>query len=282
MKLRSRVIIGILAAVLALVNPAWAGAAGEEVTLRLRLPEGKTWRQQVTFSQKLFTGMGGVRLLARNLVMGLSFEVGRVDAAAGTTVTGTYTSLVYSESDVTGTRTWDSANPSADVPKAIERTVPLLGRRFTVAIDPEGVLGEIEGADPAVTAFVRGILPSGTVRLGQSWKRSITLDGSPPVVIDAVMFLDQKGEGTVRQQVVAEISQPPGTATVDFGSMVKATDVHGSIDGPIHLDLATGWPLSGRLAYRLKGSLFLDAGERLPLNLSAPLKGEGELIIELL
>jgi hypothetical protein len=278
-----RAILGGLAVILAAIHPAWADAAGEEVTLRLRPAEGTTWEQRVTFSQTLsMAGLGGVQLLARNLVLGLSFEVTRVDPARGTLVTGTYRSLFYSQSDATGVSTWDSANPSADVPKAIENTVPLLGRRFTVSIDPEGVLGEIEGADPAVNAFVRGILPSGTVRLGQSWKRSITLDGTPPLVIDAAMFLDQKGEQTVRQQVVAEIRQPPGTPAVDFGSVVKATDVRGSMDGPIHLDLESGWPFTGRLAYRIKGSLFLDTGPRLPFNLSAPLTGEGEIIIEML
>ncbi len=278
-----RVFLAIMVAVSLLVPPPAGGAGDDRVSIRLRPVKGARWNQGITFTQRLsLQGIRGSELLARNLVMGIAFEVTDTPPGGNAVITGTYLSLFYSQVDVTGKATWDSENPAADVPRGAAHLVPLLGRSFTISVKPDGTLGAVEGADPAVTAFVGGLIPPEPVRLGQSWKRSMVMPGTPPLVVDAAMYLDQKSARTARQQMVARFRQDPGSPPVDFGSVVRATDVQGSVDGPVTLDLESGWPVSGRLAYRLTGTVSLNGSPRLPLNLSAPLAGEGEIILEML
>jgi hypothetical protein len=281
---RSRSLLPSLLLVAAILAPLPAGGAGDDpISLRLRPVKGTRWNQGITFTQRLsMQGLRGSDLLARNLVMAIAFEVTEATRGGGAVITGTYLSLFYSQVDLAGKVTWDSENPAADVPRGAANLVPLLGRSFTVTVTREGGLDTIEGADPVVTAFVRGLFPQGAVRLGQAWKHSMVTPGSTPLTIDASMYLDQRSAGTVRQQMVARFRQAPGSPPVDFGSVVQATGVQGSVDGPIALNLESGWPVSARLAYRLTGTVSLNGSLRIPLNLSAPLAGEGEIILEMI
>lgn len=252
-------------------------AAGENgaVLLRFRPEPGQSYRTvSVMDASTSQTSMGRDLHTHRVLTFVTRYDVDEAPSVGGALHMRTLLESVQAEQDGPGGHvTYDSSDPSSDVPWTIAPYALLVGRTVTVTVAADGSQ-RIEGGDslmdelvsrvnapPGVSgasframvkkllgggslmAAVRqsgSMLPDHPVSVGDSWTLSMDLGGTLPIHQAMTLTLRERRNGVAIIETRSETSND-STAAGAMGPMSMGMKSTGT--GSMEIDEATGWTL---------------------------------------
>ncbi len=252
-----------------------AAAENGPVLLRFRPEPGQSFRtvsvMDVSTSQ---TSMGRDLHMHRVLTMTTRYDVDEAPSVGGALHMRTVLESVRAEEDGPGGHvTYDSSDPSSDVPWTIAPYAMLVGRTVTVTLAADGSK-RFEGADSLVKELASRIhappgmprasframvkkqlddgswtiamrqsgsmLPDKPVSVGDSWTQSMDLGGTLPIHQTMTLTLRERRNGVAIIETRSETAND-STAAGAMGPMSMRMKSTGT--GSMEIDEATGWTL---------------------------------------
>lgn len=278
---RGKVLAATLVWVVVLA-PLCYGLQAEKIDLKLRLQQGKTYRQTLDTTVETWQGPAGREQTGRMQIgMGLSYRVETVSPGTGRMdVRMTYEWVTMRVNSSDATIDFDSRTTKGELHPAARMFGAFVGQAVGVTLNPNGTVPEVRGVEQLQKSFLDKIAPSAgperqaleaataqqfgsdairammhfsfipdrPVAIGESWRSKMPSPPGMQVDAENVYTLRQRNAGAATIGVTADFSMQLGAPG---GINLSLT---GSQVGQLAIDEATGWTTAAQFVQEASGS----------------------------
>jgi len=296
---------------------AAAGLAGspDQLTLRLNLENGRTYRMKMVSEQKIAqTIMGKVQTIEQTMGLGCRLEVVDVDPAGLMTVRYTYDSCYLKQSGLMGIVEYDSANPPARIPEAAQGYAALAGLSFTMKFDSSGRTVDVQGIEAMIVQMLdRMNLPQGPARdqvmqtlrsqyndeamkqsmgdimcpcpekpvsVGDSWSKEVRVPMGFPMIIISTYTLVGRQDGLASLKVHSTVAPNKDAPPLEMQGMKMRYELAGEQDGIMEIAETTGLTVRATISQKFSGQVTVTMVPASAGSMSWPLSVEAVTRIE--
>jgi len=285
--------LAVLSCFIVLLAPV--SRAQEKYTLRLNLAEGQSYQQRMHMSQTIDQEMNGVKMtMTQDLTMDYDYAVTKVGAGGVATIECTYTRIASKATAPGGEMSYDSATAESPVAPQFRPLAAMVGKTFTMRIDPMGMVRSMEGMSEILDAIVNemtvdgpertkmlenmkkqfgaeamkdlieqamAIYPENPVAIGESWARAIEITQMVPLKLDNTWVLKDVTGDTATLEVTSLISPIEGKTALNMMGTELNVHLEGAQSGTTTIERDTGWVVSSTVNQSLDGAMGLPASE---------------------
>ena len=285
--------------------------AGETVVIRLNLSQGDVYRLRMLTDQQISQSFEGQELdVGQRVGYEYTYSVTSVDSSGNAWIDVLYTWVVYETETIIGKVSYDSSDPSAEVPPGAESFSALVGNGFSMLLSPKGevldivnldqlygdMLDALEISDDALReqfesvfreqfgeeamkeqfASLTSYIPEDPVAVGDTWTQETEVSVLMPMIIETEYSVRAVDGTTVTLDLVSKISANPEAEFMDFDLFQLGYYVEGEQEGEIRVDRASG--LSSSLTRQsMSGEMVMAAEDE---EFSIPISVESTTRIE--
>lgn len=275
----------VLAALLTLPAAGMAqcplGSTGaDQASLAIRLKKGETRRFLSTSDQTTTqTVMGQQQTMHQVTKVGIRFDVLGQGQNGQRRIRITYESVSIDATSPRSSFSWSSADTTKPVPQGAELFAALVGKGYTVAMDPDGSNRHVEGWDTLSAHLMDAVplppgssadqmkealrtnveqnifggamrdaialMPSKAAAVGNSWSCTSHTGGTLALSSKSTWTVDSRSGGVTALKVTSEMKSD-STASESMGSVTVHYVLQGTSTSTLHVEDATGWIVSSR------------------------------------
>ena len=271
-----------------LILAALGPAEAQELTLRLRPEEGRTYRTRIVTEIDVTQTVMGQSMDNHQVTTSvMAYEILSVDEEGVASTRVTYESMKFQQTGPIGRIEYDSSNPPAIMDEATRAYSVMVGRSFHMKLGPDGSVSEVEGmaelmeellADiptPDFTASMRGsiedmfgddmfetgigglMFPGHAVSVGDTWTGIGSAQGVVPMILATTWTLSDRRDGIAYMDVRSVVGEgEPGV--IEMGPMSVTYDMSGGASGTVEIDERTGWTIRSSMVGAYSGTTTID------------------------
>lgn len=274
--------------VTALVLGAMAPADAQELTLRFRPEEGRTYRiMTVNDVDMTQTVMGRSMDNHQVTTSVMAVEILSVDSDGIASARVTIESMKLQQDGPMGRIEYDSSDPPTVMDRTTQAYSMMVGRSFHMRLGPDGSVSEIEGmgtlmdelldempnselltgmresmeemfdSDMFKTAMGGAMFPDHAVSVGDTWTGTAGAQGRMMMTLVTTWTLSDRRDGIAYLDVRSVVAEGE-PKVIEMGLVSMTYDMVGEMSGTIEIDERTGWTIRSRMEGGYSGTITVD------------------------
>ena len=296
---------------------AAATQADDRVRLALRLERGQTYRTRFTSQQTIKQTIQGQQIdMAQTMGFTYVFNVLRTDENGLADCSVKYEAVVFKQNGPAGNTDYDSTRLNEPIPAPAKSFAALIGQGFSMRISPSGAVSHVSGIDELLEQVIMSveapnesvrdmirrqlkeqfgdeairqqmeqilaIYPDVPLRIGDSWKRRVTISAGFPLLLENTYSYRGNEGGMAIVDVSSKMSKNPHGKPMKVGPATLDFDIDGTQEGTMSMSLATGWVESSTLKQKFGGTIRMENAPGMQGAMSWPLQAEATVRLETL
>jgi len=276
----------------ALLVGAIAPADAQEITLRLRPEEGRTYRLLSVNDIEARQSIMGQTMDNHQVMTGvMAYEILSVNSDGQASVRVTYESMKLQQDGPMGRIEYDSSDPPEVMDEATRAYSVMVGKTFHMKLNADGSVSEVEGMDalmdellsdmpgsevlPGMMEDIRdsmeGIFdekmfetglggisfPVRGLSIGDSWTATSAAQGLVPISLTTTWTLSDRRDGVAHLDVRSVVGKGE-PEMIKMGPMSMTYDMSGESLGTAQVDETSGWMIRSRLEGTFSGTTTVD------------------------
>jgi hypothetical protein len=283
------------------------GATGvDPASMAIRLKTGDTRRTLSTSDQTTTqTVMGQAQSTHQVTKMGVRYDVLGQGEDGQRRVRITYESMSVDASSPMSSFSWSSSDTTESVPQGAELFAALMGRAYTVAMDPDGSNRHVEGWDSVLNHLMEVVpappgsstddvkqmldknvgenilggamkgavmlMPSKAAAVGDSWSCTSHTGGSLGLTNNSTWTVASRSGGVSTMKVTSEMKSD-STASMSMGQMTVHYALEGTTTSTLEIEDATGWIIRSRSEGEISGTATVEGSPMGPMEIPMTVK----------
>ena len=270
-----------------------AEQAQPKLKLSLNFKKGECYVVDFGMSQKITQEINKQKMLINQAIgMNYAMDVTDVDAKGNYIVKLTFRATKFNQSMGTTKVSYDSAKPPEKIPPAAVGFAALVDQSLDLTMAPSGKVLEVIGTDEMLDKIVAKatvilgnkseelekalkdqfsaaklkqqietsteIYPDKPVGVGDSWSKTVDIDGVMSMQLDNTWTLKSRKAGIAKVALDTKIRTSPDANPMKLGTMNVGYELSGTQTGEIAIDEATGMPTVSTLKQDITGQIKAD------------------------
>lgn len=264
-----------LAALLTCLGSAAPAAGQNAVHLRYSLQEGQTFRTLLTTESETFqTFQGMEQSTKQTMIQGTVMEVLSVHGDGVARLRYTTESVHVSMETPMGLMEYDSSNPDAVAPPALNAFALSVGSVLTMSVGPDGSIRDVTGGDEMLERMLDSMsFPPGMTK--ESMREGMRAQFGDDAMASVTTVTGRAG-GTVTLSIESTLSSD-SESVMALAGMTQRYDVAGTSTGTTEIEESTGMYLRSRSEMTMAGTISTAAGA---LDMSIPMSSRTVMTVE--